>query len=96
MDFTHLGRTGLTVSRLCLGTMNFGPQTEEPYAHTIMDSAHDHGINFLDTANRYGGPDLYGAHRGDPGPPVRQRRWPAGAYGAGDQALRRDGHQRRA
>ena len=60
MDFTHLGRTGLTVSRLCLGTMNFGPQTEEPVAHAIMDTAHDEGINFFDTANRYGGPDSPG------------------------------------
>ncbi len=55
MDFTHLGRTGLSVSRLCLGTMNFGAQTDEPTAHTIMDAAHDHGINFFDTANAYGG-----------------------------------------
>ena len=60
MDFTHLGRTGLTLSRLCLGTMNFGPQTEEPVAHTIMDTAHEQGINFFDTANRYGGPDSPG------------------------------------
>ncbi|MDN5763226.1 MAG: aldo/keto reductase [Microlunatus sp.] len=55
MEFTHLGRSGLTVSRLCLGTMNFGPQTPEPEAHAIMDTAHDVGINFFDTANAYGG-----------------------------------------
>ena len=54
MDYTHLGRTGLTVSRICLGTMNFGPQTEEADAHSIMDSAHESGINFFDTANVYG------------------------------------------
>ncbi len=60
MEFTHLGRTGLTVSRLCLGTMNFGPQTSEPDSHAIMDAAHDVGINFFDTANAYGGAD----HRG--------------------------------
>jgi NDP-hexose C3-ketoreductase / dTDP-4-oxo-2-deoxy-alpha-D-pentos-2-ene 2,3-reductase len=54
MDFTHLGRSGLTVSRLCLGTMNFGPLTSEADSHSIMDSAHDYGINFFDTANRYG------------------------------------------
>jgi aryl-alcohol dehydrogenase-like predicted oxidoreductase len=54
MEFTHLGRTGLTVSRLCLGTMNFGPQTPEPEAFSIMDSAHESGINFFDTANVYG------------------------------------------
>jgi aryl-alcohol dehydrogenase-like predicted oxidoreductase len=54
MEFTHLGRSGLTVSRLCLGTMNFGPLTSEADAHAIMDSAHDYGINFFDTANAYG------------------------------------------
>lgn len=54
MEFTHLGRTGLTVSRLCLGTMNFGPHTEESEAHRIMDTAHERGINFFDTANAYG------------------------------------------
>jgi aryl-alcohol dehydrogenase-like predicted oxidoreductase len=55
MDYTHLGRTGLRVSRLCLGTMNFGPITEdEAEAHAIMDRAHEHGINFFDTANVYG------------------------------------------
>jgi aryl-alcohol dehydrogenase-like predicted oxidoreductase len=60
MQYTHLGRSGLTVSRLCLGTMNFGPQTEESAAHAIMDSALDAGINFFDTANVYGG----SGHRG--------------------------------
>jgi aryl-alcohol dehydrogenase-like predicted oxidoreductase len=54
MEYTHLGRSGLTVSRLCLGTMNFGPQTAEPDAISIMDSAHENGINFFDTANVYG------------------------------------------
>jgi aryl-alcohol dehydrogenase-like predicted oxidoreductase len=54
MEFTTLGRTGLTVSRLCLGTMNFGPVTDEPDAHAIMDAAHEQGINFFDTANDYG------------------------------------------
>ena len=54
MDFTYLGRTGLQVSRLCLGTMNFGPKTSEEDSHAIMDSAHEEGINFFDTANRYG------------------------------------------
>ena len=55
MQYTQLGRSGLKVSRLCLGTMNFGPQTEEADAHAIMDAAHDAGINFFDTANVYGG-----------------------------------------
>ncbi|HVQ93518.1 MAG TPA: aldo/keto reductase [Mycobacteriales bacterium] len=54
MDYTQLGRTGLRVSRLCLGTMNFGPITVESDAHVIMDRAHEHGINFFDTANVYG------------------------------------------
>src|ERR671920_274149 len=54
MEFTNLGRTGLQVSRLCLGTMNFGPRTSEDDSHAIMDAAHEAGINFFDTANRYG------------------------------------------
>jgi aryl-alcohol dehydrogenase-like predicted oxidoreductase len=54
MDFTHLGRSGLKVSRICLGTMNFGPETEEADAHRIMDRAVEAGINFFDTANVYG------------------------------------------
>ena len=56
MDYIQLGRTGLQVSRLCLGTMNFGPLTLPPDAYAIMDRAHELGINFFDTANRYGGP----------------------------------------
>lgn len=54
MQYTNLGRTGLKVSRLCLGTMNFGPQTSEAESHAIMDRALALGINFFDTANRYG------------------------------------------
>lgn len=54
MDYTHLGRSGLSVSRLCLGTMNFGPETSEEEAHAIMDRALEAGINFVDTANVYG------------------------------------------
>jgi aryl-alcohol dehydrogenase-like predicted oxidoreductase len=54
MEYTHLGRTGLLVSRLCLGTMNFGPLTTEADSHAIMDRALEHGINFFDTANVYG------------------------------------------
>jgi aryl-alcohol dehydrogenase-like predicted oxidoreductase len=54
MKFTHLGRSGLRVSRICLGTMNFGPLTNEADSFSIMDSAHEHGINFFDTANVYG------------------------------------------
>ncbi|NUP40120.1 MAG: aldo/keto reductase [Streptomyces sp.] len=54
MEYTQLGRTGLKVSRLVLGTMNFGPQTTEADSHTIMDAALDAGVNFFDTANVYG------------------------------------------
>ncbi|MFI6338298.1 aldo/keto reductase [Streptomyces sp. NPDC050535] len=54
MKYTQLGRTGLKVSRLVLGTMNFGPQTNEPDSHAIMDAALDAGINYFDTANVYG------------------------------------------
>ena len=52
MQYTNLGRTGLTVSRLCLGTMNFGTHTSVEDSHAIMDRALDVGINFFDTANR--------------------------------------------
>jgi len=55
MKYTHLGRTGLVVSQLCLGTMNFGPETSEADSFSIMDCALEHGINFFDTANAYGG-----------------------------------------
>src|SRR5919206_415717 len=54
MEYVNLGRFGARVSRLCLGTMNFGPQTSEPDSHAIMDRALEHGINFFDTANVYG------------------------------------------
>ena len=54
MHYTHLGRTGLRVSRLCLGTMNFGPETDEPTSFKIMDRALEEGINFFDSANVYG------------------------------------------
>lgn len=47
MEYTKLGRCGLRVSRLCLGTMNFGSGTEEKEAFRIMDAALDAGINFL-------------------------------------------------
>ncbi|MDF3290290.1 aldo/keto reductase [Streptomyces silvisoli] len=54
MDYTNLGRSGLKVSRLCLGTMNFGSRTAEQDSHAIMDHALDNGINFFDTADVYG------------------------------------------
>ena len=54
MQYTTLGRTGLQVSRLCLGTMNFGPETSEADSFKIMDRALELGINFFDTADVYG------------------------------------------
>ena len=54
MEYRHLGRSGLKVSRLCLGTMNFGPHTTEPDSFAMMDRALELGLNFFDTANVYG------------------------------------------
>lgn len=54
MQYTNMGRTGCTVSRLCLGTMNFGPQTSEADSFAMMDRALELGINFFDTADVYG------------------------------------------
>jgi aryl-alcohol dehydrogenase-like predicted oxidoreductase len=54
MEYTNLGRTGLSVSRIVLGTMNFGPETSEKDSHAIMERAHELGINFFDSANVYG------------------------------------------
>jgi aryl-alcohol dehydrogenase-like predicted oxidoreductase len=54
MEYVRLGRTGARVSRLCLGTMNFGPLTSEADSFAIMDRALEVGINFFDTANVYG------------------------------------------
>lgn len=54
MEYSYLGRSGLKVSKLCLGTMNFGPFADEQESHAIMDKALEIGINFFDTANVYG------------------------------------------
>ena len=54
MEYRYLGRTGLKVSPLCLGTMNFGPETSEEDSYAIMDKALEVGVNFFDTANVYG------------------------------------------
>lgn len=62
MEYTSLGRTGMKVSRFCLGTMNFGTVTDEKEAFRIMDTALDAGINFFDTANVYGGYKGEGEH----------------------------------
>lgn len=60
MQYSYLGKSGLKVSRICLGTMNFGPATDEKEAFRIMDAALDAGVNFFDTANIYG----WGEHSG--------------------------------
>ncbi|MEN8149611.1 MAG: aldo/keto reductase [Planctomycetota bacterium] len=54
MNYVRLGRTGLRVSPICLGTMNFGPFTSDQDSFRIMDTAWEAGINFIDTANVYG------------------------------------------
>ncbi|MCX4174928.1 MULTISPECIES: aldo/keto reductase [Paraburkholderia] len=53
MQYRKFGRTGLTVSHLCLGTMTFGLQTEEDVSRRILDTAADAGVNFIDTADVY-------------------------------------------
>lgn len=53
MQYTHLGRTGLNVSRLCLGTMTFGLQTAQDVSFKIIDTAVEAGVNFIDTADVY-------------------------------------------
>ena len=60
MDYTHLGRSGVSVSRLCLGTMNFGAITGPEESHHIMDHALEYGINFFDSSNTYGRPRAEG------------------------------------
>jgi len=54
MKYTALGRTGVQVSRLCLGCMNFGGRTNATEAIKIIDRAIERGVNFIDTANVYG------------------------------------------
>ena len=65
MKYSNLGRTGLKVSRLCLGTMNFGSYTNEKDSYEIMDKALELGINFFDTANVYGQINMKGIGVGE-------------------------------
>jgi aryl-alcohol dehydrogenase-like predicted oxidoreductase len=81
MDYTHLGRSGVSVSRLCLGTMNFGAITSEADAHVIMDAAQEHGINFFDTSNTYGQPRAEGVTESVIG------RWMAAGGGRRDRTV---------
>ncbi|HBP54820.1 MAG TPA: aldo/keto reductase, partial [Verrucomicrobiales bacterium] len=53
MKKRRLGKSGLVVSEICMGTMTFGDQTDESMAHLIMDTALDHGVNFFDIAEMY-------------------------------------------
>jgi Predicted oxidoreductases (related to aryl-alcohol dehydrogenases) len=63
MKYDHLGSAGAQVSRICLGTMNFGPTTNKEDSFEILDHAVEYGVNFIDTANVYGVRDGNG-HRG--------------------------------
>src|SRR6266545_5396374 len=54
MEYRFLGRSGLQVSELCLGTMMFGEQTDEQISHQILDTFVEAGGNFIDTADVYG------------------------------------------
>ncbi len=81
MEYTHLGRSGVSVSRICLGTMNFGSYTEPADAHTIMNYALEHGVNFFDTANTYGRPRAEGVTESIIGD------WFAGAPGRRDKVV---------
>ncbi|MCL4433024.1 MAG: aldo/keto reductase [Epsilonproteobacteria bacterium] len=53
MEYRYIGRTGLRVSPICMGTMTFGSQCDEKAAFAIMDKAYDCGVNFFDTAELY-------------------------------------------
>ena len=53
MHYRNLGRSNLQVSTLCLGSMMFGDQTDQPEAARIVDDAHARGVNFIDTADVY-------------------------------------------
>ena len=55
MKYGELGRSGMNVSKICLGTMHFGPRATEEESHAILDKALSMGITFVDTANVYGG-----------------------------------------
>ena len=91
MEYTHVGHLGLVVSRLCLGTMNFGPHTSEADSHTIMDTAVAYGINFFDTANVYGRHLGRRRDRGDHRTLVRPGRGPPRHGRPRHEGVRQDG-----
>jgi len=83
VEYGYLGRSGLQVSRVCLGTMNFGPVIDEEASRGVLDLAIEQGVNFVDSADVYGGPP-WGPHNGlteeilgrwlhDGGPALRDR-----------------------
>src|SRR5215217_8115318 len=82
MAYAHLGRSGLMVSRIGLGTMTFGYTVDESSSFAVMDAASDAGINFFDTADVYGGPQSPDMKKG---------------YGVSEETvgawLRRSGHR---
>jgi aryl-alcohol dehydrogenase-like predicted oxidoreductase len=67
MQYTHLGKTGVVVSRLCLGTMRYGTEVSEEESFGIMNKTLEVGINFFDTANAYGWALFFQPPRGHPG-----------------------------
>ena len=92
LNAIHASRTGVVVSRWCLGTMNFGPETSETDSFSIMDRALEHGINFFDTAN------VYGAKKGEGVTEQIHGRWFAQAGGRRDKVILtcvRDSHDAR-
>ena len=97
MQARQLGRTGLRVPPLCLGTMTFGLQCDEATSFAILDRAFEGGIDFIDTADVYplgGGLDTVGPHRGDRRQVDEGARQPR-PHRAGDEVRGRDGRRRR-
>ena len=78
MTYGRLGRSGLLVSRIGLGTMNFGYTVDESSSFAVMDSAIHAGINFFDTADVYGGPQSPDMAKG---------------YGVAEETVGRAAHQ---
>ena len=87
MRYQQLGRTGLQVSRLVLGTMNFGDATDEATSFTIMDAALDAGINVIDTADVYGGPQSPDMDKGFGVSEEIIGRWLSGGSGRRDRLV---------
>ena len=96
MTYAHLGRSGLMVSRIGLGTMNFGYTVDEPSSFAVMDAAVDAGINFFDTGRRLRRPPVSGHeegvwHRGRDRRPVAAAQWAPRRHRLGHEGLPADG-----